>query len=461
MKLAILLISLLLVSIMSHSNVTAQTNSAYQYAYLLRDMDDAIGIMLIDPATGEQRELPLQITMETDERVGYGEASPMGEWVYFLVSSGQYVQHLRIINLVTGEIRNVYTYGNFRRFLWSPDGQYLALIATDHDLALLGVPREAYVYSVVENRLQIVGSNYDDDDYDFSWSPDSQRLLVFSNEYCGIERTNCPQTALMEIIEIRNLNTILATEFRNFRDRLCNFEWSPDNRYVSFQFSCGDLLVGVSGSAYISDVFLWDTVENTIVAVTTFTQPLSSLDSVDLTLTYFSGYDTEWLTPNELMIAVFSGRWNDRTGYDPVTVQTGTYIYAVDGDLSLYSSRSILYGPGNPVFSEYAILSSQPQVSLDSDNRNRITAADERVEIASWDGNTLHIIETLPAGCYLDWSPDGQYLVSTVDNWSPLRCEREVYSFRFYDRETSRVIMTENSRLFHDVDVLGWVQTPP
>jgi hypothetical protein len=455
MKSLTALLALLAIFVISLSTSRAQQLPSFQYAYLIRN-SNVVVMDSIDPLTGSQTSVSVQLSSSATERIRFGKASPTGEWVFFEVITGERQSTIRLVNMLTLEQRDIVALANYRAIDWSPDGQYIAIAMRDFDM--LSGPFDTYVYSIAQNRLETVGSTIEDD-YAVSWSSDSQRLLIVSIGYCEIEGQGCPQTALLEVVEITSPLIITRTEFLTSRDRLCNFAWSPDSRFTSFQFSCGGLEVGVSGFIYISDMFLWDTVANTIVPITSYTQPLSNLTAVDLSQTFFNGYSAQWLSSNQMMITVTSGRWNDLTGYDPSTVQTGTYIYTIGGSLTSFSTRSIFQGLRNPVYPEWPFISTQPQIILDDTGRNRIRLTDESLQIASWENNSLNVVRTLPSGCNLRWSPNGEYLLYTTTTTMATGCEREVDKFNIYNRGTGNLIQVQTSPIWYDTDAIGWVRT--
>jgi hypothetical protein len=453
MKSLTALSALLVIFMITMLTAQAQQPPSFQYAYLTRH--NVVAIETIDPLTGSLTPAPVQPSYSANEEIRFGKASPTGEWVFFEVITGERQSTIRLVNMLTSAQRDIVTRANYRAIEWSPDGQHIAIALRDFDM--LSAPFDTYVYSIAQNSLESVGSTIEDD-YAVSWSPDGQHLLIVSIGYCAIEGQECPQIAFMEVVEVTSPSNITRTEFFSWRDRLCNFAWSPDSRYVSFQFSCGGLEVGVSGFIYVSDMFLWDTAVNSIVPITSYTQPLSNLNSLDLSQTFFNGYSAQWLSSNQMMIAVTSGRWSDLTGYDPSTVQTGTYIYTIGGSLTSFSTRSIFQGLRNPIYPEWPFISTQPQVILDDTGRNRIRLTDESLQIAAWENNSLNIIRTLPSGCNLHWSPNGRYLLYTITTTFAAGCEREVDKFNIYDRNTGNLMQVQTSPISYDPDAIGWVR---
>lgn len=444
---------LLLSGNLAGAPVYAQPAQSFHYAYVQQEAPGGYILRLINPADPSPTAVDMPLSLPPGNTIAEASASPNGEWIDMIVGE-QGTFYIYLMNMLTGETRKVIPISIIGKVIWSPDSRYLAFNATDAQTPSPSLA--SYIYTIgtsieTSDLTYVTGGSKDIAPYDLIWSHDGSQLAVASR--------HCLQNSCQGLIQIFDIpaGTLhTSTDFNTFGDIMCGFTWSPDGRYLTFIFSCGSG-IGMSLSPYISDVFTWDTKVHHIARVTTFTQIVSSSENIDPLITFAGGYDLIWYDSQHLLISLSSGRFRDAIGFDYNTLQLRTTIYHPDGSSKKLSDY--LFGSWvlNPVFQELALIEKTLVHYIPSDsNMQLLKPQDATVQIATFDGASLHISHTGPAGCDLSWSPDGAILAYTNRGIPFDTCGDLVQGFIFIDRVTGQISQYPAS----DPYLVGWVAVP-
>jgi len=295
--------------------------------------------------------------------------------------------------------------------------------------------------------------------YTFSWLPGGQQLLVISH-ICRENRCNDLSSLAdnLEIFEVPSAVVTHAIQFDSYWDIFCDLNWSPNGRYLSFAYSCG-MGDGAGYAEWKVEVFVWDTVVNTILQVTDLTQGLTPADQLDLSRQFRTLYSNLWYDSQTLLVSLLSGPIEIVSGYtDANLIEIATAYYRPGEGLSTLSGDYVSNWARNPVFGEMAFAVEQLVPYINQNNTRRLMAEAGSVQIGTFDGTGLTVSATGPAGCNLEWSPDGRYLVYTNHGSPFVTCadNADMDSVMFLDRtsgQTTQFTLEVNDKY----GLLGWV----
>ena len=439
MKKYLLLLLLLLCVNTNH----AQENPPFVYAYISAG-ENGYTFYVIDPANGSQTILPDIIP--ANHFVDAWQSSPDGQWLALeLFNRQSEAYYLRLINLITGETRDIMqnVIVNQSGLAWSDNGQKLAILSESGDNYPATFRYNFGIYSVSEDNYSLLRQASDTFlPYELVWQHGNHSLVVISQD-CSVD----PCISRLELGNVVTGNVQQSQTFNSFGDRLCNIQWSPDNQYLSFSFSCGDGL-SISLAQIVKEVFVWNISNSVITELTDFTPPFNSLDDLeDIQYGSILFADAIWLNNASLIV-----------GYSvepPDAVNWGSAIYGLDNTILPLSSnrlRDFAFIPQTtPLAFREEVLRGSLTTRLEVESANTI--------VANLDGTTLQPIFSGPPGCDLSWSPDGQYLAYTAFPLPFVACDLSVESIIVYDTQADQSIQ---SPVPADTVIIpvGWLQKP-
>lgn len=422
---------------------TPKSKLAYRYSYVT-SLSDAINVHLINPKDTNEEEQVITLPSKKGESVYHLRVSPNGQWISYIVnpnpgtgdpdsSEGQ----IRLYNVLTGEVRNGYPRMVFNDMAWSPDSRYLAVNMNEDEFS--HVKFAAYIYDLETDQYHYVleANTYR---YGLTWSPDSTRLAVASN-ICSNDSCN----SKIDVISVPEYDLTLSVPITTLSDTLCNLDWSPDNHYFSFEFSCD------AASLWINDIFRLDTRTGDIQQVTLFTQSLQTFwASTEPTILFRNLYDSMWYDSDHLLVGVSAGHFTDGIGYDPATVQVTTNVYHTDGTSKQISSDMFSNWVKNPADGSVAFRAEKKIVRTNEDNMQMFVNQEVSVQVAKLNGDVLEILHNQPVdGHDLNWSPDGEYLVYNLHGE---RFPTRVYFLNQISGQTTQFDLSDPYPL-----LVGWV----
>jgi len=301
--LVLLVMSLIVLYCIVH--LTAQENTANQFAYLESSKPEVMNF--VDPATGYvfQKPFPIEMNFHTLAAVkGYGSyLSPLGDWVAtFTAHNQERLLHLNLWNLVTLETRSIplkewdYVNPELQNMAWSPNGKMIALTIGEQ-LASDAGDIELYVYDLTSGNLVKVT----DDTYDQSriyWSDDSNYVLTFTRP-CALDVSCAYELNAYSLQGTKTAldQTILLDKVLGLGSFACDAKMSPDNRYITFVSVC---LEGYALSTGLpSEIYIWDKETKSLNQLTDFgTDAYASNESS------WELYQYHWLDAKTLLVGV-------------------------------------------------------------------------------------------------------------------------------------------------------------
>ena len=431
----------------------ATASGKYKYAFLSVNDNKQAELGIIDASSPQAPAEMRPLETPPQSIISYALGSPNGEWIaFFIFSYKAHLDTVRLLNLTSGETRDIAT-GSFpyswelrgfsgpdQDIVWSPDSRHLALNMVQSGNL------DVFIYSLADSRLIDLTSTEQSSHFRVAWSQNSKQIATVS-EYCP-NPNKC-----VHKLEAFDIATKAQTSSVDISDRsigsgalgtvACNFNWSPDGRYVSFVSACNTLVTRPE------EVYLWDMAQSNISQVTNFTVEYSK----DKATQYiFSDYAMFWYDAGTLLIgASFSN--------DPSTVHTQTVMYQLP-------SKSII-----EISSGTADEWIEEPVSKTLAFRNipiRLVgngAQNSSLQTGSIQGNTLQSKTSLNAGaafqhCNLAWSPDSFFLAYSL---RPNSCVDKPERIGFLERTTGKAIehvLSPTEQPGSDgVLPIGWVET--
>ena len=225
----------------------------YSYAFWSGDSIQS-QLVYIDP---EQLDAPARLhpfdTVKAPESspLAAQNASPDGRWLVVLASINTvHMDAIFVMNIETNEIREVsFGYlanraelatfsGAPQDLVWSPDSHYLAINMASKDFY------HVYIYEVATGELAKL--TQDDSRFHFRavWSSDSKSLLTTSDFCKTNESSSCDSK--LQIYDVPNRKLTVEKEITELGHNAavvgvtaCDFDWSPDGRYIKFASICG------------------------------------------------------------------------------------------------------------------------------------------------------------------------------------------------------------------------------
>lgn len=434
----------------------AIAQSAFAYAYLIVAEDGSTQLQIVSQT--DVRSLPVVI-LNGRQAPFEAFASPSGQWVALpLLATNQRDFLIQILNPNSGEYRDVVQgllagrpvgfVGLDQNLVWSPDGRYLALnVASTGDQSRGDL--DVLVYSLEDGRLTDLTSDQSDQ-FRVAWSPDTMKIAT-STEDCS--QPNQPCRLQLEVFNVSRQVRETSTDV-SFLSRgsavpgtsVCNLNWSPDGRYVSFISGCNSTV-----PQYPIEAYVWDTIENNVAQVTSFTVEAANRPQGAIIR---GSYDAIWTNAQTLVVGAAV-----QINTDAVSTQTVAYTVP-EISSTILSSMATRGWSLNPVSGQLAfqVIEEAPNITdvFQSSEPVRITPPDMSLSesLAATDAASIF---TAQAGCDLSWSPDGSTLAFTIradDN-----CRLSVERIVFLDAQpgaTREHVIPTNIAIARIVPI-GWV----
>ena len=376
-----------------------------------------------------------------------------GIWMTTLLSQSRSDFAIQIINLTTGFIRTIFLKGpptSQEIFLWSPDGQHLAIIASIDDIS-----DDLYVYSLREDTL--VNLTQDPHrQHSMAWSADGSRLTVFTTA-CRLAQPLATCEQRYSLLDIYDAQTHLRTHQLDLSSLIsggtlaCQPVFSPSA--IAFTSYCNSADNGMLAN----DVYVWHFNENRVQQVTTFGEQAKYPQEG-----FYAVYDYAWLEDGTLLVgadyrfvASTPREGHQLLSYTPdgaiqvlsETLGAGFSVNPVTNDVILATrSSEFVMNPAldNPPIQTYRTTSAL----LQSDTAARLLTS-EAAEM------TIPGTTTMP----LVWSPDGTMAYGLVVETSENGYARETGEIVFFDAATDEMRSFTPPSSGADVTIvpLGWV----
>jgi hypothetical protein len=257
---------------------------------------------------------------------------------------------------------------------------------------------KTYVYSLTTDTLVYIPTV--GRPYQIAWSQDSTNLAVLSWLPCDDVGYVCHQNILETFSIPDGVRQSMTSEIDDVFQP-CHLQWAPDGQHMAFEMDCADMY------QYLHDLFIWDVAQPTISRLTGYTvQPGEQLQSFDVT------YDTIWYDPQTLLVGIGASPF---LRHDPEETTIRTSAYTIAGEETEVATNVAADWALNPVTDEIAFRAEIVEAMYDEGTDEvkywrGFIVQDASVQIATFDGQNFSIVANAPAGCNLDWSPDGVYL---------------------------------------------------
>ncbi|MBZ0281746.1 MAG: hypothetical protein K8L97_13490 [Anaerolineae bacterium] len=391
------------------------------------------------------------------------ETSPDGRWLplcYYDPSGNGivYTRGLMLLDLVDTSIHSIASImvdgddiSHLNEPAWSPDSRYFVFA----DYTFYGY--NSYVYDVKKAAGTLITVPYFTDDPDIwgdrpifrLWSADSQHILT-----SRCLDAQCINTQL-EVLRVGDMRVVVSKTFETDGFELCDFNWSPDNRYISLMTYC------LSGGLPppFREIFIWDTKLDAFEQLTHFTNPPPE-EWAEYPPERHANYSTLWYDAQTLLLGA----------------QAYTIIYGVGADNENFVTQSLLYQfPSaasvtlndtyarewslNPVTGDIAFLSQTLTVKTYDSGEQSMEVTQASVQAASVENGNLQTFISAPAGYDLRWSPDGEMLgYTSTNNPDYYREPNDLYFLHMGSRKVEHFTLPSRDSVY--VEVLGWGLAP-
>lgn len=405
----------MMLSVFNQQVVSSASN--YRYAYLRGSYDQPSNVLLLlDPAGIEQiesRELP-RVSDEgyALDRSLYGAIpDPSGEWLLLPYRRYTFNDQLYLYHLASNSFEQI-AEGGFpltqghpdQHIVWSPNGKFFAF-SMRPDEAIGTDTLAVYLYDMTNKSLTRLFANVTAFSR-IAWAQDSSVFVVstqrceagrFDMAHCkyGLATYDAESGTRRAVISLQP-PAVVAAGF----DALCALSWSPDNRFVSFVSMCS-----LEPMNPPIEVFVWDTMQNEVYAVTDFTGAVKQPPDRLYLAAY---YETVWAAPDILLIGA---EWDSGSNLNSSTV----VVQLPDKKTITLMTAAVEQWAVNPISGLFAYRSVD---SLHFDLQGSTTVM-PRLTIASFESATEQLASKWSRAlnaCRLAWSPNGTILVYTIVN---------------------------------------------
>jgi hypothetical protein len=293
--------------------------------------------------------------------------------------------------------------------VWSPDSTTLAFHAY---AAGEGGPIfdlvYTYVYAVETDTLTRIEESSTEGPYTIlqeglAYSQDSRRLFIYSSAClrsggCTSEFDIYDLTAGNNTVNTRLDFDVIPTHPKD----MCFQSWSPDGRYISFQAACEPF-----ASQYFGEIFVWDTLTNTVTKLTENTNVAIPYNECTdcLTPVYSVNYDSLWIDKETLLLSETASPFSV---IDSDELYTATKIFTGISDEFTYDDATRFGFAYNPFSDRIAYR----RETFSPDSGGNAVSNGIYIEIARYADRTFDVLysDALDEGSTLSWSPDGDYL---------------------------------------------------
>lgn len=402
-----LLTALLLIAMLSTSHIhIIQAQSSWEYGYLVTGEDRILlRIVRSDERADSQSDVAPQFL--SVNFVFQAVPSPDGRLIALLGGTDRPdTQIIYVWNNQTGDLREVAQgYVHYNReyneysLHWSPNSRYLGMVVNQ------GSGGELLVYDSDINST----SNFMQDDTHqqyFAWSHDSSQIAISTWQSIDM---GAETRAKLQAFDVETRVTTRSFDLKDVPSPLqtpvCNLQWSPDNRFVSFQSACE-----IPSSASPREIFIWDVGNNTIHAVTNMTTDAFLTTSGVLIQ---GSYDMTWQTSEDLIVTSRIFLQSEEPASQTIAYNTTTRTTQVIAPVTLVNLTS------NPVSNALAfgVLPEEDHtVTTSNQHPIQLISSVEMASVIEGVATLTNLSRTIEAtgGCDLTWSPDGQTLAYTI-----------------------------------------------
>jgi Tol biopolymer transport system component len=418
-------------------------------------------LSLIDPLVPDLTQ-HREITIPKDNAYIISGAIPnlTGEWIGLPFQSMQ-GHKFQLYNSISETILDVaqanFSVGDIsglsdQHFAWSPNGKFLAF-AVSQPVENSEVGNGVYIYSVDEQRIVPLMKDVSNEAR-LAWSPDSKAIVIRKRSCPTMESCDYSLVILDPVAgtEIKTLQISTLLPELNFRqgsfigvDTICDIDWSPDGRYISFIPLCS-----YEPTPLLKEVYAWDTLQDEMFPVTNFTTANQFQSPTAV-------YRKIWVTPNTLLIGA---AWNEDLKAE---IKTKTVaIHLPDKNEIEISPSYVEAWAINPISSELAyrlvdaVEAADMSVKTTRLHIGTLTISDSKATTLT---SKLTISKN---ACRLSWSPDGSILAFTEQAENTTigqTCTLSPINVSFLDPITGRisVFQLEPNTPPNSTIIVGWV----
>lgn len=415
-----------------------------RYVYLKVAQDEQATLNLVDPTSPNAVAQTINVTVPS----GYFPPSiavidPTGEYIVLGFRNDTEKWFLRVVYLPDPTTtNNVAQNVSLSNVAWSVDGERLGWVqyADDNTSSIK-------VYSNATHTVTTILSNQSTAKQ-FTWSPDNPTRIAVSSGFCTpanvctltLSRINVATQAVEKNIDLSYLSPGSGAIF----SAICTPRLSPTNsngqrRYISFISQCdyGTILA-------LQDVFVWDTVQNTVTQLTHFTDEAKAQGYDYSTSIYYTdwAYD-QWLYKETLMLGVIT-----YSSFETPSTKTKLISLGTNQQFDVSTAAATEFVE-NTWTGEWAYR-NVPAVSGAYFN-----AVNPSVQIATYEGNEFAVVYSGPNGCDLAWSADGEYLAFTERDAT---CGGPIQGVSFVPTEGGVVTHHSVSQPYRRIIPAGWMQ---
>jgi len=397
-------------------------SSKYAYIYLSQAPRSGVQVHVVEPSSLTETSF----TVPTPTGYSYlnltdSALSPDGHWIaltYTQVDSPNLA--IQLIQLATQQARDVTALRSLQQTpVWSPDSKYLAFGGRRIADARPGI----YLYTLAD---QTIADIYQADVFALAWSPDSAYLLTAERvctsdckHYLKLFAIPAGVLAVFQYINAEILGSI------------CDFNWSPNGKYVTFEAGCDIATVDV-----YREVYLWDRARLSVQRLTTYTNPLPPPDT-GIKHRYSANYSAVWYTPDKFLLSANVAQLTD-TGIKPESLVAQTMDYhswPEDNSYAVILPRFAADWARNPITGVLAYRA----IGFNAPWPSELMADYADVELIKLNGIDWAPVFSAPPGCHLRWSPDGALLAyANIGSWTVgSRCENP-HSIIILDSSTGK-----------------------
>lgn len=424
---------------------------SFRFAFAYQTEDGFTGIGFFDP-----RQVGVENSVTVDLRQNSWLLSQVAqstghEWIAIELGIGGGRRMLKVANSLTLVVRDISRAyiepyispslaGPQEHIVWSPDGQFLAFNISE--TTAQGTANTTRVYSTRDDsltNLTLEGMK----SMGLAWSLDSRQLAI-SAVNCTVD---CAAFVNVFDIETRSWgqSTDLTPDVFGANSRglggICNLNWSPDSRHITFMANCDQLEYG-----YYKEIYLLDAEQQTVQRITDFTYRQNIIEQQGFVA---ADYSLAWLDSDNLIISVVHGLGSN--------IRAETFIYTLSTGISDLISEtfatSLALNPNSKTIAQ--VMSPVSNVT----GQNVVVTRLDDVPNGSRNLDQQLVSPVLPQSCSLTWSPDGAYLAYSV----PLRtrsCLAPLHDFNLLDAESWQPIdvpmPSETSTTIYSIPI-GWV----
>lgn len=455
------------------------SETEYYYAYISHTPQDNT-IYLIDPASPETAPQHFQIPFEggaSEYRAIRAVPSPDGRQLAIVAHEVNCIVNrgfdaLFFYRMETSELVKVSSLF-LDDVVWSDDNRFLAFNAYVPTEGSYTELTATYVYDTLwqshsKIKQTTLGLPKVQPTY-LTFAPDSVHLAVFNNS-CW----NYICTGILELYNTQNGTLTVTQEIpprsNMAMDYTCIWGWSPDGRYLAFVSVCNEW-----AERYFSELFVWDTVENEVSQLTTYTNSPADFEaSAKVNLSppdHLVRYSVVWFNADILLVGAIVTKydlWPDgsaRPLFDQAIFDVFTSTLP-DGKRHPINSDSKVYLNLSPHPTDKTIIAfREERYTPDAAGELLLDPyhAQNAVHIAAFDGQTFETIHKAEYGCVLKWSPDGEwlaYIATEKDESASSPCPVSI-SFNFLNNTTGEfnhypATLTGINR----GTVIGWIISP-